>query len=97
MRDLVFLKPTMRQIADAHAAAYGVTLDDLKGPRRDAFMANIRWDAMLEIRRRTKHSLPQIGRFFNRDHTSVLYAIRRASGETAESAKTARVADRAVA
>lgn len=90
-RDIVTLKPTMRQIAEAYAVRHGVTLDDLKGRDNTVFMSAVRRGAMLAIHQTTKHSLSQIGRFFGgRDHTTVMYAIRRAKGESSVTARSAR-------
>lgn len=55
---------------------YGVTLDDLFSTRRWQPLARARQDAMCLIRRLVGLSYPQIGRIFDRDHTTVLYACR---------------------
>jgi chromosomal replication initiator protein len=60
------------------AAERDVTMDELLGPCRLRCIAWARQDAMLRIRRELNLSLPQIGRIFKRDHTTVMHGIRRA-------------------
>jgi len=81
---------TMREIAERVAIAHGVTLADLKSQRQDRAVAWPRQLAMAEIHATGRFPKTQIGRFFNRDHTTVCHAIRRANGETYEDAKTPR-------
>lgn len=64
-----------RVIAQAVALTHEVTVAELIGPRRTRLIAHARQHAFSEIRRQTKLSLPQIGRFFNRDHSTVLSGI----------------------
>jgi len=67
-----------RQIIDEASRASGFSVEALKGPRQTRGIAHTRQDAMLAIREATKLSLPQIGRLFNRDHTTVLWGLKRA-------------------
>lgn len=69
-------RPTMRQIARRTAERHGVSLDDMMGLSRRPRIAQARQEAMHEIRQATTFSLPQIGRFFNRDHTTVIHGVR---------------------
>ncbi len=59
-----------------HVAAthYGITRDQLKGKRRTNSVALPRQIAMYLMRRMTTLSLSEIGRFFDRDHTTVIHA-----------------------
>jgi chromosomal replication initiation ATPase DnaA len=67
----------VREIAASVADKYGLTVDDLRGTDRTRRVAWPRQEAMAEIRRhRQDMSLPDIGRFFNRDHTTVIHALR---------------------
>lgn len=69
---------TMREIATDVARRRGVTLDEMIRPGSCRELAEARWEAFHEIRRQTRYSLPQIGRFFGgRDHTTVLHGLRR--------------------
>jgi len=58
------------------AAAHKLTPADLTGPRRFAKFMDPRRIAMTRIRNELGYSFPQIGRLFNRDHSSVIWAIR---------------------
>lgn len=89
-RKLAGARP-MRQIAHEMAVRHELTLEDLKGPDRSKRIARVRFAAMAAIRHQTGFSFPQIGAFFGgRDHTTVMHAIRRASGATAVEAKASR-------
>ena len=54
-----------------------VTVDILRGPSRLKNDCHARQDAWLEIYHEG-YSMPRIGRFFNRDHTTVLHGIKAA-------------------
>jgi chromosomal replication initiator protein len=56
------------------AGHYGITRDQLKGKRRTNSVALPRQIAMYLMRRQTTLSLSEIGRFFDRDHTTVIHA-----------------------
>jgi chromosomal replication initiator protein len=62
-----------------HVAAthYGITRDQLKGKRRTNSVALPRQMAMYLMRRMTTLSLSEIGRFFDRDHTTVIHACEK--------------------
>ncbi len=64
----------MRDIARATAAHFKLTVEALKGNDLHQQVAAPRMLAMALCRRNTSRSLPEIGRFFNRDHTTVLHA-----------------------
>jgi chromosomal replication initiator protein len=66
---------TIEQVMRAVARAYGVELDDLRSRSRRRSLVRPRQLAMYICRRSTDVSLKDIGRAFNRDHTSVMYAI----------------------
>jgi len=53
-----------------------LTVDDLRGPSRRAYIVRARWEAMRMLRDRGL-SLSAIGIILNRDHTTVLHALRR--------------------
>lgn len=70
--------PTIDQVKRAVMVAFDVTKTDLESARRSRSIAYPRQVAMFLCRRLTTRSLPQIGRYFgNRDHTTVLYAVRK--------------------
>ncbi len=59
------------------ATHYGITRDQLKGKRRTNSVALPRQIAMYLMRRQTTLSLSEIGRFFDRDHTTVIHACTK--------------------
>ncbi len=67
----------MRLIVEETAAAHGVTVAEMMGPRRIRRIAHARQEAMATIYAETKFSYPQVGEFFGRDHTTVIHAVRR--------------------
>lgn len=61
---------------------YGVTRSDILSPRRHRSIVWPRQVGMYLAKTLTQRSLPEIGRRFgNRDHTTVLHAIRKIEGE----------------
>lgn len=67
-----------RQIIADIARAHGLTYADLVGPRTLRRIVVARWEAMRAVLEHSPHlSSTHIGRLFNRDHTSVLYALGR--------------------
>lgn len=54
-----------------------VTVKDLKGPDRSRPLVHIRQDIMRQIHETGEISLAAVGRMFNRDHSTVINAIRR--------------------
>ena len=60
-------------------AKYGITKEDLIGKNRSREIAQARHISIYLIRKITEMSLPNIGKIFNRDHTTAL-----ASYETIE-------------
>lgn len=84
--------PMCRVIADATAENYGIPLTDLLSERRSPPMAvEARMVAMYLCRHITPYSLPRIGRFFDRDHTTVMHAIRTVERRMQDSAYRERV------
>lgn len=70
-------------IMDVLADFPGVSIADVKGPRRNKAVVRARQLAVYEVyRRRPDLSYPQIGRIFgDRDHTTCLHAVRKISAE----------------
>ncbi|WP_110180842.1 chromosomal replication initiator protein DnaA [Nocardioides solisilvae] len=66
------------------AAYFGVSIDDLTGPSRGRHLVLARQISMYLCRELTSMSLPQIGREFGRDHTTVMYADRKINQLLAE-------------
>ena len=66
----------VRAIQEAICTVSGVSRDDLLSPKRSSRVSHARQLAMYLAREETSISLAQIAREFNRDHTTVLHAIR---------------------
>lgn len=60
-----------------------VTLDDLLSPKRFKHIVGPRWIAMYLVSEMTLHSLLEIGRRFNRDHSTALLGIRKIAAQIA--------------
>ena len=72
------LSVTIHDIQSLVAQRFGVTVLDLVSDRRGRAQARPRQVAMWLARHTTTHSLPAIGRAFgDRDHSTVIQAIRR--------------------
>jgi chromosomal replication initiator protein len=70
--------PSIRTIIQVVAAASGVTPIDVRSPRRNAKIVLARHVGMWLASRLTPRSFPTIGQAFGRrDHSSVIYAVRR--------------------
>ena len=64
-------------IVEEVARVQNITALEMRSSRRAKCIVYARFEAIWRIYRATEWSLPQIGRFFgNRDHTSILHAIR---------------------
>lgn len=71
-------KLTVEEIQRRVCEHYNVRISDMIGPKRHRSIARPRQIAMFLAKGMTSRSLPEIGRRFgNRDHTTVLYAIRK--------------------
>lgn len=77
-------RPRMADIVAAVADKHDVTVADLKGPSRVKHIVAARFEAMARMYDLGIWSMPQIGRFFGRDHTTVLNGIRRHHGASAK-------------
>ena len=69
---------TIRRIIAVVARFHGISVNDLKSDRRTANVVRPRQVAMYLAKQLTLGSLPAIGRLLgDRDHTTVLHAVRR--------------------
>ncbi len=79
--DIRAVKPPVRQIIERIAAFHGTTYDQIVGVRLDRGLVAARHDAIKAVSdARPDLSSPQIGKFFNRDHTTILHALAKTSG-----------------
>jgi chromosomal replication initiator protein len=67
----------MQDILETVALHYSISPDTLKSAGRAKEVVMPRQVAMFMIRELTSHSLPEIGAFFARDHSTILYAIQK--------------------
>ena len=71
-------KLTIEEIMKVTCEHYALRMSDMTSARRSRTVARPRQMAMFLAKRLTPRSYPEIGRRFgNRDHTTVLYAVRR--------------------
>ena len=69
--------PSWRFLVALAAVRHGVSSEDILGPRRVRTLIVARCDAMGLMYQHTPASLPRIGLCLNRDHTTVLHALRK--------------------
>ena len=84
---------TVRDIQLTVARNFRCDPDEFISDCRYRDVAHPRQIAMLLSREMTKHSLPRIGRFFNRDHTTIIHGIRAAEKRIAGDSALARKVD----
>lgn len=78
------LAPALRERADAYltsdiatiCARHGIALDDLRARRRDLQAVRARQE-LCGVLHHAGWSLPRIGRLLDRDHSTVLHAVRK--------------------
>lgn len=68
---------TLENIKRTVAAYYNIRLTDLNSVRRTRTLARPRQVAMALSKELTRHSYPEIGSAFGKDHTTVLHAVRK--------------------
>ena len=85
---------SIRAIQDAAAQAAGVSREELLSPSRVPKIAKARQLGMYLARDLTSLSLAQIARDFNRDHSTVLHAIRSVSGRLEPGSETSTTVNR---
>ena len=56
---------------------FDISIKDILGYRRSRNIVNARSVVAFILRNNTSMSLPEIGTLINRDHTSVIHAVRR--------------------
>jgi hypothetical protein len=65
----------MRRAAYSVSVETGYTLKELRGSSRSSPLVRARWECFARCRAEG-YSMPAIGKFFNRDHTTVLHGLR---------------------
>lgn len=72
-------------IAEMTALAFVVNVDDILGKSRIAHLVAARHAAIYVARTLKVATTMSIGRFFKRDHSSVLFAVRKVHGDLSKS------------
>ncbi len=80
--------PSVDAIQEAVCSVRGVSRQDLLSAKRNAKISHARQLAMYLARKETSLSLAQIAREFNRDHSTVLHAVRTVSGRLEPGSET---------
>lgn len=81
------LIPTPPKILQAVANYYSIPVEQIVGSRRSKDTVQPRQVAMYLVRELTNYSLPEIGKVFSRDHTTVLHSINKIEDERKSSAE----------
>lgn len=81
------MKIFMRDIIAETAAKHRVPVKDMLSPSHKRPLVRARWEAYHRCRHEARQSLPAIAKQFRRDHTTILYGIRRYAGLTPREAK----------
>jgi chromosomal replication initiator protein len=72
---------TPQLIIESTSAAFGFSIEELTGPKRQRPLVRARQIGMYAFRELTEYSYPAIGREFGgRDHTTVIHAFEKISG-----------------
>src|SRR3954447_15806185 len=85
---------SLEQIQHATAEAFGLSRERLLARDRSPKVALARQTAMYLARELTDVSLPEIGRGFERDHSTVVHALKRISADVAAGGPAADVVDK---
>ncbi len=71
-------RPKVAYIQQLVAGAYGYSVNELCNQSRLAILVHVRFIAIGLAKKHTLHSMPELGRRFgNRDHTSILNAVKK--------------------
>ena len=70
-------KTTIDEIQKKVAEHFNISVKELQSSRRARTVARPRQVAMYLAKQLTSRSLPEIGRKFDRDHTTVMHAVRK--------------------
>lgn len=71
-----FKQSQAQRMAEIAAKRYGVSVEDVLGPSKEKHFVEARRYAW-KMARRSGWSLTEIGRAFNRDHTTILVGLRK--------------------
>lgn len=80
----VFNRPREKRIIEKIAKAYGTSPGEITGASRALPLVHARHAAIYWVHRRMGYAKKQTGRVFNRDHTTVIHAIKAHEKRRAE-------------
>ncbi len=86
--------PSVAAVQEAVCSVLHLSLDELLSPRRTPQIVRARQLAIYLSRELTRLPVAQIAREFNRDHSTILYAIRRVESSLEPGSDTHRVLDK---
>lgn len=87
-------RPTIEQIQYTVCEKFGISIDELLARRCDDETTTLRFVAMFLAKKLTVCSFPELGRRFgNRDHTTVLRAVRKAQKRIVDDENFARLVE----
>lgn len=87
---MTFYRNTLRQAAKRASVEFDrlVTVEALQANCKSQYHAQPRWFVMAYMHATGRYSMPQIARALKlKDHTTILYGLRRAHGHDGKSAK----------
>jgi chromosomal replication initiator protein len=87
-------EPSVAEVQQAVCAVLHLSVDELLSPRRTPRIAQARQLAMYLSREATGLTLKSIAREFDRDHSTVLHAIRRIEASLGPDSETQRALDK---
>ena len=87
-----FPEQVMRRIVSEVAEKHNLPVRDIFKDRRNKSLVHARHEAMWRCSEETGYSFPRIGRFFGKDHTTVLHACRVHAARMAEGVATSPLA-----
>jgi DNA-directed RNA polymerase specialized sigma subunit len=93
MQKVEGLKPAKAIVAEV-AALHGVSVDEIMGKSRQTELTLARHEAIRAVRKATGYSTLILGSLFNRNHTTILYALKALNGERKQPRTEARVEKR---
>lgn len=79
-----------REIMLEVAKEHGVTVHQITSRAKFNYIVKPRWEIMRRLREELGLNLDVIGRVVHRDHSTVIYGLRRAAGETMREAQQRR-------
>ena len=79
---------TVDRILEKVAKKYGTTVDDIKGTKRTKEIAYARHISVYLMRKLTDLSLPQIGKYLRRDHSTIISSLKTVEKELGANTQT---------